>query len=95
MDIVGPITPQGCEYKLNIICLRSIGVLLDRLHRKKKKYSHIYIHIGVNLYEVSVYLCVKAFIYAHSQGYETYMEYPYEHVIYFAPATKNKMPETY
>lgn len=62
---------------------------------KKKKYSHIYIHIGVNLYEVSVYLCVKAFIYAHSQGYETYMEYPYEHVIYFAPATKNKMPETY
>lgn len=57
MDIVGPITPQGCEYKLNIICLRSIGVLLDRLHRKKKSIL-IFIFILVLIY--MKYLCTFA-----------------------------------
>lgn len=40
------------------------------------------------MYEVFVCRRFKAFIYARSQGCETYMEQPFEHVIYFAPATK-------
>lgn len=55
----------------------------------------VYLTLSLDLSPwIYVYRRCKAIAYAPSQGYETFMEQPYQHIIYYVFAAINRVPET-